>query len=51
MIYTAKSQATFKLSVGTFAAIKLSGKRVDKMILKAPAAMKIAFGENPKGCY
>ena len=36
---------------GTFAAIKLSGKRVDKMILKAPAAMKIAFGENPKGCY
>ena len=36
---------------GTFAAIKLSGKRVDNMILKAPAAMKIAFGENPKGCY
>ena len=36
---------------GTFAAIKLAGKRVDNMILKAPAAMKIAFGENPKGCY
>ena len=36
---------------GTFAVIKLAGKRVDKMILKFPAAMKIAFGENPKGCY
>ncbi len=36
---------------GTFAVIKLYGKRVDKMILKEPAAMKCAFGENPKGCY
>ncbi len=36
---------------GTFAVIKLYGKRVDKMILKNPAAMKCAFGENPKGCY
>lgn len=36
---------------GTFAAIKLAGKRVDKMVLKAPAAMKCAFGENPKRCY
>ena len=36
---------------GTFAAIKLSGKRVDNMILKHPAAMKCAFGENPKRCY
>lgn len=36
---------------GTFAVIKLHGKRVDKMILKSPAAMKCAFGENPKGCY
>ena len=36
---------------GTFAVIKLHGKRVDKMILKNPAAMKCAFGENPKGCY
>lgn len=36
---------------GTFAAIKLSGTRVDKMILKAPLAMKCAFGENPKRCY
>ncbi len=36
---------------GTFAAIKLSGKRVDKMIIKNPIAMKCAFGENPKRCY
>ena len=36
---------------GTFAAIKLYGKRVDKMILKEPVAMKVAFGENPKRCY
>ncbi len=36
---------------GTFAAIKLSGKRVDNMIIKNPVAMKCAFGENPKGCY
>ena len=36
---------------GTFVAIKLAGKRVDKMILKYPLAMKCAFGENPKRCY
>ncbi len=36
---------------GTFAAIKLVGHRVDDMILKFPAAMKCAFGENPKGAY
>ena len=36
---------------GTFVALKLSGKRVDKMILKNPVAMKCAFGENPKRCY
>ena len=36
---------------GTFVAIKLYGKRVDKMILKDPIAMKCAFGENPKRCY
>ena len=36
---------------GTFAAIKLSGCRVDKMLVKEPLAMKCAFGENPKGCY
>lgn len=36
---------------GTFVAIKLSGKRVDKMVIKNPIAMKCAFGENPKRCY
>ena len=36
---------------GTFAAIKLFGNDVDDMVLKSPAAMKIAFGENPKECY
>ena len=36
---------------GTFVAIKLYGKRVDKMIIKDPIAMKCAFGENPKRCY
>jgi len=36
---------------GTFAAIKLTGKRVDKMIIKHPVAMKCAFGENPKNFY
>lgn len=36
---------------GTFAAIKTQGKRVDKMIVKFPVAMKCAFGENPKRCY
>ena len=36
---------------GTFVAIKLYGKRVDKMVIKNPIAMKCAFGENPKRCY
>ncbi len=36
---------------GTFAAIKLVGKRIDSMIIRQPAAMKCAFGENPKRCY
>ena len=36
---------------GTFAAIKLVGNRVDNMIIKHPAAMKCAFGENPKRVY
>ena len=36
---------------GSFVAIKLVGKRVDKMVIKNPVAMKCAFGENPKGCY
>ena len=36
---------------GSFAAIKLVGKRIDNMIIKNPLAMKCAFGENPKSVY
>ncbi len=36
---------------GQFAAMKTAGIRTDKMIVKAPLAMKIAFGENPKRVY
>ncbi len=36
---------------GTFAAIKLIGRRIDDMVVKSPVAMKCAFGENPKNCY
>lgn len=36
---------------GQIAAIKTYGKRIDKMIVMAPAAMKFALGENPKGVY
>ena len=36
---------------GTFAAIKTYGICVDEMILKAPVAMKCAFGENPKNAH
>lgn len=36
---------------GQFAFIKTYGTNIDKMIIKAPAAMKVAFGENPKSVY
>ena len=36
---------------GTFIAVKTAGVRVDDMIIKRRAAMKCAFGENPKFCY
>lgn len=36
---------------GTFCVIKTYGNRIDDMIVKEKAAMKIAFGENPKNCY
>ena len=36
---------------GQFAAIKTFGRNVDRMILRAPVAMKFALGENPKNCY
>ena len=36
---------------GQFCAMKTYGKRVDKMILREPVAMKFALGENPKKVY
>lgn len=36
---------------GQFAVIKTKGRRIDDLIVKAPAAMKVAFGENPKVNY
>ncbi|MDU1322847.1 MAG: amidohydrolase [Clostridium botulinum] len=36
---------------GQFAIIKTYGKSVDEMLVKAPAALKIAFGENPKSIF
>lgn len=36
---------------GTFAVYKTAGKRIDDMVIKEKAAMKCAFGENPKLCY
>ena len=36
---------------GQFLAIKTDGRWVDEMVVKAPAAMKFALGENPKSVY
>ncbi len=36
---------------GQFAALKTTGKWVDAMVVKAPVAMKLALGENPKCVY
>lgn len=36
---------------GTFIVTKTCGNSVDKMVLSAAAAMKCAFGENPRGTY
>ncbi len=36
---------------GQFAFIKTQGRCIDNMIVKFPAAMKVAFGENPKTAY
>lgn len=36
---------------GTFSFVKTCGRSIDEIILLAPAAMKIAFGENPKVNY
>ena len=36
---------------GSFTVLKTNGKCVDQMAVKENAAMKFAFGENPKGSY
>ncbi len=36
---------------GQFAFIKTHGRRIDDMVVSAPSAMKIAFGENPMTNY
>lgn len=36
---------------GQFAFIKTHGRCIDDMVLLAPAAIKISFGENPMTCY
>lgn len=36
---------------GQFVFMKTQGRCIDQMIVKAPAAMKVAFGENPKTTY
>ena len=36
---------------GQFVFMKTQGRCVDKMVVKSPAAMKVAFGENPKTAF
>ena len=36
---------------GTFSFVKTHGRSIDELIVLAPAAMKVAFGENPKRVY
>lgn len=36
---------------GTFSFVKTHGRCIDRMVVKSPAAMKVAFGENPKVNY
>src|SRR5690554_236635 len=36
---------------GQFTTVKTKGKRLDNMLLQETAAMKVAFGENPKRVY
>lgn len=36
---------------GQLAAIKTYGRRIDNMLVKAPVAIKMALGENPKSVY
>lgn len=48
---TATGPGSANVIGGQFAAIKTRGTRIDNMIIKAPVAMKVAFGENPKRVY
>lgn len=48
---TATGPGSANILGGQFAAIKTYGTRIDNMIIKAPVAIKIAFGENPKNVY
>ena len=36
---------------GSFAFVKTFGRSIDELSVKSPAAMKVAFGENPKVNY
>jgi len=36
---------------GQFVAMKTWGRTMEEMVLRAPLAMKMAFGENPKNCF
>lgn len=36
---------------GQFLFMKTHGRCIDQMVVKCPAALKVAFGENPKTCY
>ncbi len=36
---------------GQFLFMKTQGRCIDNMVVKQPAAMKVAFGENPKNAY
>jgi imidazolonepropionase-like amidohydrolase len=48
---TATGPGSANVIGGQFVAIKTYGTRIDNMIIKAPVAMKVAFGENPKRVY
>ena len=36
---------------GAMAAIKTTGGRIDRLVIKSPVSMKMALGENPKNVY
>lgn len=48
---TATGPGSANVLGGQFAVIKTLGTRVDDMVLRAPCAVKCAFGENPKRTY